>query len=187
MRMIKPLALALVAMGVATGSLAQKRVPARMIAPDQWMPASARPYSSQEIYFAPAIYQKIPQIRLTKIEAAYTKGKKGPDGKVIPGVVHMNLSAQAVCESYKDALQKRHHGAAVRFHGCSSDPKHGLAANPGKNFAHATMAVHYHKGPVITENLSVVVTVCEPDEKYDPQQHICVPEDDGKGKAGGNK
>ncbi len=178
MRMIKPIALALIATCAATASLAQSRVPARPITPDQWMPASVRPYQSQEIYFAPAIYQQIPEIRLTKIEAAYTKEKRDKKGRKVFGapLAYPNLTAKAICEAYVATLQKQHHGAAVRNFGCVEGK--GLTPNPGKNTVHAAMAVHYHKGTAITENLSIVITVCEPKEKYDPQQHICIPDED---------
>ena len=177
MRMIKPFALALIVACAATSSLAQQRVSPRAISPDQWMPASVRPYNSQEIYFAPEIYQKIPQIRLTKIEAAYTKAKKDKNGRKIPGAApYINLTARAICEAYVQTLQKHHNGAAVRNFGCKEGV--GLTANPGKNTVHAVMSVHYHKGAAITENLSMVITVCEPKEKYDPQQHICIPDDE---------
>lgn len=176
MRMIKPLALTLIAACAATSGLAQQRVSPRAISPDQWMPAAARPYNSQEIYFAPEIYQKIPQIRLTKIEAAYTKAQKDKNGRKVLGATYMNLTAKAICEAYVETLQKRHNGAAVRNFGCKEGV--GLTANPGKNTVHAVMSVHYHKGTAITENLSMVITVCEPKEKYDPQQHICIPDDE---------
>lgn len=185
MRTVKSLALALIVTCAATNSLAQSRVAHRPARADQWMPASARPYSSQEIYFAPSFYQKIPQIRLTKIEAAYTKGRKDRNGRIMPEAPPVTLSAQAICAAYIETLKTRHQGAAVSHSDCKAG--RGLAATPSPNSAHATMAVHYHKGQTITENLSIAITVCEPDEKYDPQQHICIPEEEGSGKEGGGK
>ena len=177
MRMTRNIALTLTAACIATASLAQSRVQPRAITANQWMPAATRPYQQQELYFAPTLYQTTPEIRLTKIEAAYTKAKKDRNGnKMRGGAAYTNLTAKAICEAYVETLQKHHHGAAVRNFGCKEGE--GLTVNPGKNTVHGVMSVHYHKGVAITENLSMVITVCEPEEKYDPQQHICVSDEE---------
>ena len=85
MRMTRNIALTLTAACIATASLAQSRVQPRAITANQWMPAATRPYQQQELYFAPTLYQTTPEIRLTKIEAAYTKAKKDRNGNKMRG------------------------------------------------------------------------------------------------------
>ena len=180
MRMIKPFALALIVACAATSSLAQQRVSPHAINPDQWMPQVARPYSSQEIYFQPVFHQLVPEIRVTQIEAAYTKRQKSkkPPRQFLQGMQYMKLDAMTICKAYIEALKHSHNGAAVSDHGCHPDA--GLAKTPSKNSARGAMSVHYHKGAAITENLAIAITVCEPDEKYDAVEHICVPDEDEK-------
>lgn len=181
MRTIKTFAVVLAMACVGTSGLAQpytgagKKVPA-----DQWMPQAARPYSSQEIYFQPVFHQQVPEIRVTQIEAAYTKRQKSkePPHQFLQDLQYMKLDAMTICKAHIEALKHSHNGAAVSDHGCRPDA--GLAKTSSKNSARGAMSVHYHKGTAITENLAIAITVCEPKEKYDAVEHICISDEGEK-------
>ena len=164
MRLIHTLALALIASVVGSAALAQQK-----IKPDQWLPKAQRPYGNQEIYFQPEVFQKVPQIRVTRIEAAYRQSESGG-----------RLKATEVCQAFYTTLRKSKDGAAVRDYGCK--PGVGWAVNPSPNSAGGALVAHYKTGATINDTVSMVITVCEAKETYDPQQHICV----GDETRGGN-
>ncbi|WP_373766292.1 hypothetical protein [Glaesserella sp.] len=132
----------------------------------KWFPKKDRPLNDQEILFIPSVrFTTKSHLRITMIEAAYRK--KSKDDKI---------TAAAICETYYLVLEKRPpipQGVVNKSFGCRVGVGH--SPDSGENTATGVMHVHYPGGSIITENISMTFTVCEPNQSYDYGKHLCVP------------
>ena len=142
-------------LGVGVSLAGEVRNPSAVVPIDSYLARASRPYAARELYAHVDVTQKVPEIRVARLEMAYASG----------------TSASQICQAYQKALVSRFGSGGAISNSVNCQP-YPLAE--GESRVRTVFVAHYPRpSRLVTETVAAMFTVCRPAQLYDASRHVC--------------